>query len=91
MKFRWDSEKAAANLRDHKVSFEEATRVFLDPNLKEWYDEDHSTLDEPRFNAVGMSSRRLLFVAFTEEEGDTRIISARKAKSRERKAYEKKK
>jgi len=30
MKFEWDTEKAAANLRKHGVSFDEAGSVFLD-------------------------------------------------------------
>jgi hypothetical protein len=31
MEFEWDSNEADANLRKHRVSFEDATRVFLDP------------------------------------------------------------
>ena len=30
MDFEWDPDKAAANLRKHGVSFEEATTVFQD-------------------------------------------------------------
>jgi uncharacterized DUF497 family protein len=30
MKFVWDREKAATNLKDHKVSFEEASREHKD-------------------------------------------------------------
>ena len=33
MEFEWDPGKAAANLRKHRVSFEDAARVFLDPAL----------------------------------------------------------
>jgi hypothetical protein len=29
--FEWDADKAVANLRKHRVSFEEACSVFLDP------------------------------------------------------------
>ena len=29
--FEWDSAKATANLRKHRVSFMEAVRAFLDP------------------------------------------------------------
>ena len=31
MRFTWDPRKAAANLRKHGVTFEEATTVFADP------------------------------------------------------------
>ena len=29
--FEWDDDKARANLKKHHISFELATRVFLDP------------------------------------------------------------
>ena len=32
IRFEWDEEKAALNLKKHKVSFEEAKTVFYDPN-----------------------------------------------------------
>ncbi|MEO5741186.1 MAG: BrnT family toxin, partial [Vicinamibacterales bacterium] len=31
MIYEWDPKKAAANLKKHKVSFDEATTVFTDP------------------------------------------------------------
>ena len=31
MTYEWDPAKAAANVRKHRVSFEEAASVFLDP------------------------------------------------------------
>jgi hypothetical protein len=31
VRFAWDKAKAAANLKKHGVSFEEATTVFFDP------------------------------------------------------------
>jgi len=31
MEFEWDSEKATANLRKHRIRFEEASSVFGDP------------------------------------------------------------
>lgn len=31
MQFEWDTQKATANIREHKVTFEEATTVFYDP------------------------------------------------------------
>lgn len=37
--FEWDDEKARANLKKHKVSFEEASTVFGDPLAKIFYDE----------------------------------------------------
>jgi len=39
--YEWDPEKAAANLRKHKVSFAEAASVFLDPLALTFSDPDH--------------------------------------------------
>jgi uncharacterized DUF497 family protein len=51
-------------------------------------DETYSTLEEPRYHIIGMSSRRLLVVVYTEREGVTRIISAWKAGPEDRRIYE---
>ncbi len=89
MKFVWDKEKAATNLKDHKVSFEEASTVFNDPLAVIFPDEGHS-IEEDREIIVGHSAqRRLLLVFFTElAENIIRIFSARKPTRRERKDYE---
>ena len=85
----WDNRKAEANLKNHDVSFAEAQEAFFDPNAVEIYDADHSTRMEKRYNLIGLSSRRLLFVVYTELEGPTVwIISARKAENKQRKFYE---
>jgi uncharacterized protein len=48
MKFEWDTLKAAANIKKHGVSFEEARTVFFDDNAKLISDPDHSE-NEDRF------------------------------------------
>ena len=42
MQFEWDPEKAQANRRKHKVSFEEAVTVFYDPLSATFDDQEHS-------------------------------------------------
>jgi uncharacterized protein len=75
--FEWDPAKAAANLRTHGVSFEEAATVFQDPLAKIHSDPDHSE-SEDRAILVGYStSGRLLLVAFTDRQDRIRLISAR--------------
>jgi uncharacterized DUF497 family protein len=32
MRFEWDGDKAATNIKKHSVSFEEAVTVFYDPH-----------------------------------------------------------
>jgi hypothetical protein len=88
MRFEWDATKAAANLQKHGVSFPEATTVFGDPFELTIPDPDHSER-ELRFLSVGMSvARRVLLVAYTERGSTIRIIHARTAVSKERRAYD---
>jgi uncharacterized DUF497 family protein len=81
MRFDWDPSKAAANLKKHRVSFDEAKTVFFDDFAVQFFDEEHSDTEE-RFIMLGMSSNaRLLVVCHCERAGGEviRIISARKA------------
>jgi len=89
MKFEWDPTKAAINLKDHKVSFDEATSVFRDPLAMIFDDEAHS-VDEHREIIIGHSVlKRLLLVCFTEPAHDViRVFSARLTTKRERNDYE---
>ena len=88
MKFDWDTRKAAANLRDHGVSFEEAASAFADLGSITVPDPEHSE-GENRFYLLGMSNRgRLLVVCHTDRGEKTRIISAWRANRRQRKQYE---
>lgn len=89
IKFEWDSSKASSNRRKHKVSFEEAQSVFFDEYAQQFYDHENSE-DEDRFIMLGRSIKsRLLVVVHCEfDDGNTiRIISARKATSRESTYY----
>ena len=89
MDFEWDSGKADSNLRKHGVSFEDAARVFLDPNRIEAFD-DRDTYGEDRWKTVGLVEPALLAVVYTvrDKGGEViRIISARKADANERSQY----
>jgi uncharacterized protein len=89
LRFEWDPKKAAANLRKHAVSFDDAQTVFADENAKLIDDPDHSE-DEDRFVLLGLSSSlRLLVVChcYRAEGNVIRIISARKAEGHERNSY----
>lgn len=88
LNFEWDEEKAKANLKKHRVSFEEATTVFLDPFSMTNPDPDHS-LDEQRYIDIGSSDNgRVLIVVYTERGSNIRIVSCRKATPSERILYE---
>ncbi len=84
MTFEWDENKNKINKKKHDgLSFEIAARVFLDEKRIEKYDDLNSTIDEVRYQAIGMVDK-VLFVAFTERSVDRiRIISARLAEQEE--------
>jgi hypothetical protein len=86
--FEWDPNKAAQNLRKHRVTFEEAATVFQDDLSFTVPDPDHS-MEEERFITVGLSSQnRLLMIAHMDRDDCIRIISARELTPRERRQYE---
>lgn len=88
MKFEWDRVKAAANLKKHGVSFQEAATVFGDPLATTHNDPDHS-YDEHRFITFGMSlSGRLIMVSHADRGDVVRIISARLMTAKEKELYE---
>ena len=88
MKFEWDKNKAASNLKKHLVSFEEAETIFEDDFTVTIVDDAHS-FDEKRYITIGASlAGRLLIVSHTLDEEKIRIISARKPTKAERKDYE---
>ena len=88
MQFEWNATKADANIKKHRVSFEEAVTVFADPLARIFADPDHSA-KEKRELIIGHSSQsRLLIVGFTERNHTVRVIHARSATKRERHEYE---
>jgi uncharacterized protein len=92
MRWTWDSDKAAANRAKHGLSFETAALVFDDP-LHASKPDLHP--DGDRWQTIGLVGPVLLLVIHTwlgaesgRDDPIGRIISARKATTRERKAYE---
>ena len=85
----WDARKAKQNIKKHRVSFEEASTVFFDERAIEFFDPDHSE-QEDRFLMLGLSGRlRVLVVSYClrKKGSEIRVISARKATSKEQKVY----
>jgi uncharacterized DUF497 family protein len=88
VEFTWDPDKAEQNLTKHQVDFVEASTIFGDALEVTIPDPEHSE-GEFRFLSLGQSaSGRLLVVAYTERDGAIRIIHARVAEPKERRAYE---
>jgi uncharacterized DUF497 family protein len=85
MEIEWDNNKAASNLIKHKIDFEDAKDIFLDPNRLER--EDKRDYDEARIQVIGIVNQVVLFVVYTKRNGRYRIISARRANKNERRQY----
>ena len=84
--FEWDPRKATANLRKHGVDFTDAATVFSDDLALTIIADDP---DEERFVTIGRDELgRILVVVYAWRQETIRVISARKANSRERKQYE---
>lgn len=82
-----DPVKASANLRKHGIAFADAEGVLFDPLAITI--EDPDATGERRFVTIGRGNPgQLLVVVYAEREGAFRLISARRATRRERKAYE---
>ena len=87
--FEWDSKKAASNVAKHGVTFEEAKSVFYDTEALIIPDPDHSAIEE-RFVMMGQSSREGVLVVvhcYRAEGSSIRIISARRAGTKEQQPY----
>jgi uncharacterized protein len=84
--FRWRPAKAAANWRDHGVSFQDAIKAFRDRLAVERID-DREDYGEERINLIGMCEGVILHVTYTERGEHIWIISARRATRHEQDDY----
>jgi uncharacterized DUF497 family protein len=91
-RFEWDPRKAQANRKKHGVSFDVAAMVFEDPDQLSIHDGAHSD-DEDRWITLGRNGGGILLVVVhtwrerSDDAATVRIISVRKATSRERAQY----
>jgi uncharacterized DUF497 family protein len=89
--FEWDPRKAATNVAKHGISFEDAQAVFGDDQALDGPDPRHSAAERRRLRIGRAASGRVSIVAYTiRRRGDeevVRIISARAASRKERRAY----
>ena len=88
MKFVWDPNKEAINIKKHGIDFSTASYVFNDYQRLEQHDSNHS-IDEDRYKTIGMLNLTLIIVCviYTLRNELCRIISARRATKKEEAAY----
>ncbi|PNW65303.1 UNVERIFIED_CONTAM: hypothetical protein BEN50_03915 [Euhalothece sp. KZN 001] len=85
MEFEWDEGKRESNWQKHGVDFEDITPIFeTDP--VEWID-NRKNYGEERVNVLGEVEGDIFFVTYTKRDTKYRLISARRANSRERRKY----
>lgn len=85
--FEWDDGKARANLRKHKVNFEQAVLLFESRDLFEDIQES-GEYGEERWVAVGRVGQRVLYCVYVWRGPRRRIISLRRADATEIEEFE---
>ena len=86
LRYTWHEDKAAQNLRVHKIAFEDAIEIFEGPTLERL--DERFDYREERWYSIGLVDGRPVTVIYTDVDVETRrIISAWKAEKHEQKAY----
>jgi uncharacterized DUF497 family protein len=86
IEFEWDDVKAAQNVRDHGVTFAQATLAFRDPFATEWINL-RKAYGEEQIILLGICGDQVLNVVYTNRGERIRIISARRATRHEQENY----
>jgi uncharacterized protein len=84
--FEWDPRKEQSNLRKHHFDFTTATQIWGGPVVENI--DDRRDYRETRIIATGEAGGCIIVVVYTWRGEDRRIISARKANSREKTLFE---
>ena len=84
MIFEWDEEKRSANLNKHGLDFVQVAALF---DGRPVYTYPSPRGPEQRFVSVGALEGRLIAVVWAERERATRIISMRRGRDGEERAY----
>ena len=86
MEITFDPAKNATNIAARGISFADAER--FDWATAVLGRDDRADYGEDRFQALGLIDGRLHMLVFTPRDGGVRVISLRKANSREVRRYE---
>jgi uncharacterized protein len=82
-RFEWDESKCELNIERHGIDFRGAVRIFDGFILRTRSDRK----GEIRWLAIGLRNDEVISVVYTERSETCRIISARRARRKERAAY----
>lgn len=87
MEFEWDERKSLRCLEKRGFDFSYSVRAFYDPD-RQIHEDTRFDYGETRYQLTGQIEGRHFIVVFTFRQDVIRIISARKANTREVKDYE---
>ena len=85
MEFTWSETKRAANIKAHGLDFLDAASVFEGVTFT--FEDDRFSYGEQRFVTLGLLAGIPVSVVHTESEHEIRVISFRKATTREAEIY----
>ncbi len=85
MKFEFDPKKSISNKSKHGIDFVESQALWDDPERLEL---PARTIDEPRYMLIGKILNKHWSAVFALRSEKTRIISVRRARTKEVEAYE---
>lgn len=83
--YEWNETKNRANISKHGLSFEDANIVFSGPCVT--FEDTRHDYDEKRFITLGPLAGRVVVIAHSSRDENTRVISMRKANRREQEIY----
>jgi uncharacterized DUF497 family protein len=91
MQFEWDENKRLRTIKERGIDFIDMVHIWDDPNCQERFD-TRVSYGEDRIQIIGKFKYDIFFVVYTERSYDNgeeiiRIISARRATSKERDLY----
>jgi uncharacterized DUF497 family protein len=84
--FEWDPAKETRNIVERGLDFTTASRIWDGPVVEQV--DQRRDYGETRSIATGLTNGSILVVVYTWRGGHRRIISARKANSRERQRFQ---
>jgi len=86
--FEFDSKKSISNYRKHGIDFVEAQKLWNDSDFLELPGEPYKKIREIRFLIIGCIGEKYWTAIITYRGDNIRIISVRRSRRSEIKAYE---
>ena len=86
MRYTFDPEKNAANLKKHGYDFEDAPQM-IESDRTVTFEDRRFAYDEQRFITLGMLRGEGVVIATAETDEEIRLISMRKAERNEQEIY----